>query len=86
MKYYLVKILTNAQGQDGTTIAKFDTQESAIIGYHNTLASFHNAADVLYAVVEILDEYGRVLGGKNGYTETVDHRPTPEPQPEPEET
>ena len=78
MKYYLVKILTNDKGQDGTTIAKFDTQEQAIVNYHNTLASYHNAADVLYAVVEILDEYGRVLGGDNGYREVVDHRPEPE--------
>ena len=76
-KYYLVKILTNDKGQDGTTIAKFDTQEQAIVNYHNTLASYHNAADVLYAVVEILDEYGRVLGGDNGYREVVDHRPEP---------
>ena len=82
MKFYLVKILTNAQGQDGTTIATFDAQESAIVSYHNTLAAFHNAADVLYAVVEILDEYGRVLGGENGYRETVDHRPAPEPNEE----
>lgn len=82
MKYYLVKILTNDKGQDGTTIAKFDTQEQAIVNYHNTLASYHNAADVLYAVVEILDEYGRVLGGDNGYREVVDHRPEPEPNEE----
>lgn len=75
MKYYLVKILTNAQGQDGTTIAKYDEFTAAQVGYHNTLASYHNAADVLYAVVEILDEYGRIVGG---YSEAVDHRPTPE--------
>lgn len=79
MKFYLVKILTNTQGQDGTTIAKFDSQEQAIVSYHNTLASFHNASDVLYAVVEILDEYGRIMGG---YSEIVDHRPEPEPETE----
>ena len=84
MKFYLVKILTNTQGQDGTTIANFDSKDSAVVSYHNTLASYHNAEDVLYAVVEILDEYGRVLGGDNGYRETVDHRPAPEPQPEEE--
>lgn len=77
MKYYLVKILTNSQGQDGTTIAKYDELTAAQVGYHNTLASYHNAADVLYAVVEILDEYGRIVGG---YSETVDHRPEPEPE------
>lgn len=79
MKFYLVKILTNTQEQDGTTIAKFDSQEQAIVSYHNTLASFHNASDVLYAVVEILDEYGRIMGG---YSEIVDHRPEPEPETE----
>lgn len=75
MKYYLVKILTNTQGQDGTTIAKYDELTAAQVGYHNTLTSYHNAADVLYAVVEILDEYGRIVGS---YSETVDHRPIPE--------
>lgn len=79
MKYYLVKILTNDKGQDGTTIAKYDELTAAQVGYHNTLASFHNAADVLYAVVEILDEYGRIVGG---YSETVDHRPEPTPETE----
>ena len=79
MKFYLVKILTNTDGQDGTTIAKFDTLESAQVSYHNTLASFHNASDVLYAVVEILDEYGRIVGG---CSEIVDHRPEPEPNEE----
>ena len=71
MKFYLVKILTNSAGKDGTKIEVYDNQKSAIVNYHNTLASFHNAADVLYAVVEILDEYGRII---RGFSETVDHR------------
>ena len=79
MKYYLVKILTNTAGQDGTTIVKYDELTAAQVGYHNTLASYHNAEDVLYAVVEILDEYGRIVGG---YSETVDHRPEPTPETE----
>lgn len=74
-KCYLVKILINAEGQDATSIAVFETLESAQVSYHNTLAAFHNAEDVLYAVVELLDEYGRLIGG---YTEEVDHRPEPE--------
>ena len=77
MNYYLVKILTNTAGQDGTTIAMYDELTAAQVGYHNTLASYHNAADVLYAVVEILDEYGRIVGG---YSETVDHRSEPQPE------
>lgn len=71
MKYYLVTLLTNDKGQDGSTLAKYDALENAIVAYHNTLASFHNASDVLYAVVEILDEYGRSV---KGYSEIVDHR------------
>lgn len=76
MKYYLVKLLTNTQGQDGSSLAVFNSLESAQVSYHQTLATYHNASDVLYAVVEILDEYGRIVGG---CSEIVDHRPEPEP-------
>lgn len=75
-KFYLIKELTNAQGQDSSTISVYENEDievaknNAIVAYHNTLASFHNAQDVLYAVVQIHDSYGRVLGG---YSETVDH-------------
>ena len=81
MKYYLVKLLTNSQGQDAPDISVYATLEKALVAYHNTLASFHNAEDVLYAVVEILTENGTVEN-----LEIVDHRPEPEPpQPELEE-
>lgn len=76
-KYYLVKLLTNSRGQDGSSLAKYDTLESALVGYHNTLASYHNASDVLYAVVEIINIYGTVTN-----IEIVDHRPEPEPEAE----
>ena len=79
-KFYLVKLLTNTKGEDGSSLSVFTDLDSAKVNYHNTLATYHNAQDVLYAVVEILDEYGRVVGGSNGYTEIVDHRPTPEPE------
>lgn len=79
MKYYLVKLLTNTQGQDGSSIDVYSTLESALVNYHRTLASFHNAEDVLYAVVEILNENGTVEN-----LEIVDHRPEPEPETEPE--
>ena len=74
-KFYLVKLLTNTKGQDGSSIAKYDTLENALVEYHNTLASFHNASDVLYAVVEILNLNGTVIN-----LEIVDHRPEPEPE------
>lgn len=72
MKFYLVKLLTNTAGQDAPSVDVFGKLEAAQVAYHNILAAYHNAEDVLYAVVEILDEYGRIVGG---YSETVDHRP-----------
>lgn len=71
MKYYIVTLLTNDKGQDGSELSKYDALENAVVAYHNKLASFHNASDVLYAVVEILDEYGRPI---KGYSEIVDHK------------
>lgn len=77
-KYLLIKELTNTAGQDDSKVEGLYTDlDKAIVGYHNLLATLHNADDVLYAVVMIHDMYGRVVGG---YSETVDHRePTPEP-------
>lgn len=79
MKFYLVKLLTNTAGQDGSSVDVYDSLEKAQVAYHNILASFHNAEDVLYAVVEILNE-----NGDSQIKEIVDHRPEPEPEPEPE--
>lgn len=79
MKYYLIKLLTNTAGDDGSSVDVFDSLERAQVAYHNILAAFHNADDVLYAVVEILNE-----NGDSQIKEIVDHRPKPEPEPEPE--
>jgi hypothetical protein len=76
-KFYLVKFLTNTQDQDGSSLAVYDTYENAIVAYHQTLATFHNAADVLYACVEIINSLGNIEA-----MEIVDHRPEPEPEPE----
>ena len=81
-KFYLVKLLTNTQGQDGSSLAVYSELEKAQVAYHQTLATFHNAEDVLYAVVEILDSYGRVI---NGCSEIVDHVPHPTPSETTEE-
>lgn len=80
MKHYLVKLLTNTAGQDGSTITVYPNQNAALVAYHQTLATYHNAEDVLYAVVEILNEVGNTV-----IKEIVDHKPTPEPEPEEEE-
>lgn len=77
MKFYLVKLLTNTAGQDGSSIAVYEDYEKAQIAYHNILSAYHNADDVLYAVVEILNSVG-----DSQIKEIVDHTPEPEPEPE----
>ena len=86
MKYYIVKLLTNTSGQDAPSVTVFTDDENktardkALVHYHQTLANFHNADDVLYAIVQIVNEIGNCE-----IMEKVDHRPTPEPEPTPEE-
>ena len=80
MKYYLVKLLTNSAGVDAPSIIAYsgdNAEQNARVAYHNTLAAYHYAEDVLYAVCEILNEDGDSI-----IKEIVDHRPEPEP-PEP---
>lgn len=73
--YDLIKKVTNTQGQYSCTVETFDTEQSAKVRYHQMLAAYYNADDVLYAVVLILDEYGKEL---QGFREIVDKRPAPE--------
>ena len=80
MKYYVVQLLTNTQGQDGSSVTAYSSEKDARVEYHNTLAAFHNAEDVLYAIVQIVNEYGNCE-----IMEIVDHKPTSEPEPVPEE-
>lgn len=77
MKFYLVKLLTNTAGQDGSGIAVFANLASAQVEYHNTLAAWHNAPDVLFGVAQILNEIGTSIA-----KEIVDHKPQPEPATE----
>lgn len=82
MNYYLVKIVINEEGQDGTSIEVYGSLASAQVNYHQTLASYINEPNVIHGVVEILDTYGRVVGD---FREEVNHpKPAPEPTPEPE--
>ena len=78
MNYYLVKIVINDKGQDGTSIEVYSNLNGASVAYHQTLASFINAQDVRHSGVEILDTYGRVVGN---FREEVNHYPEPEPEP-----
>ena len=77
MKYYVVKLLTNTAGQDAPSVDVYGTIEQAKVAYHNTLAAFINAEDVLYAVTMIVNEYGNV-----DMKEIVDHKVEPEPNEE----
>ena len=80
MKYYVVRLLTNTLEQDAPSIDVYGTYDAAIVAYHNILAAYHNAADVLFAVVELQNDVGNTV-----MKEIVDHRPEPEPEPKPEE-
>ena len=76
MKYFIIKLLTNTKGQDGSKIEGLYTDmEKALVGYHQLCATLHNASDVLYAVVKIENEYGNTE-----IMEVVDHRPTVVPE------
>lgn len=78
MKYYVVKLLTNTQGQDASSVTVCTTEKAARVDYHSTLAAYYNATDVLYAIVKIENEIGNC-----DIMEIVDNKPTPEPEPEP---
>ena len=76
MKYFVLKLLTNTAGEDGSKIeAVYTDKEMALYGFHNLCATLHNASDVLYAVVQLLDEYGH-----SEEMDIIDHRPTVVPE------
>ena len=75
----LIKKVTNTQGQYSCTVETFDTEQSAKVRYHQMIAAYYNASDVLYAVALILDEYGKEL---SDFREIVDKKPAPEPTEE----
>lgn len=72
-KYNIIKFITNTAGQYSADVsATFDELEKAKVNYHQTLATLHNASDVLTATVKIEDEYGFEV---MGFVEVVDHTP-----------
>ena len=77
--FYLISLVTNTQGQYSETVNHYEGSDLAKKNYHTKLAAFYNAADVLYGVVVILDEYGKEL---QGFREIVDKRPAPVPTEE----
>ena len=85
-RYYLVKMVVNTAGQDAPSIDVYPNRNNALTSYHNILAAYYNADDVLYAIVEIINIHGNII-----FSEIVDKipvpvpEPTPEPEPEPNE-
>lgn len=82
MKYNVESYITNTSDQYVAKVeATYDDNlEGAAVKYHQLLSTYHNAPDVLVAVVKIVDEFGNPM---DNFREEVDHRPEPEPEPEP---
>lgn len=72
MLYNVVEFIRNtANAYSAKVAATYDNLEGAAVKYHQDLADFHNASDVLLATVKIEDEYGHEV---SGFFEVVDHR------------
>lgn len=82
MKYNVLTFVTNTQNQYAAAVNSTydDNLKGAKVNYHQLLAAFENADDVLVASVKIVDEYGNRV---DGFDEIVDNTPKPEPE-EPE--
>lgn len=78
-RYYVACQLTNDKDQDASTITMHESLESAKVEFHGKCRSFFNAADVKYAVVQILNAIGTRVD-----IETIDHIPQPESETEAE--
>ena len=78
-KFYVTRYLTNDKGQDGSGLSMFtgstedEARTQALVNFHQTCAAYHNASDVLYALVKIENYKGDFVDG-----EIIDHRPTEE--------
>lgn len=71
MKYNVVEFIRNtADDYVAKVAATYDNLKSAIVKYHQDLATFHNADDVKVATVKIVDEFGHEVPS---YFEVVDH-------------
>lgn len=77
-KFYVTRYLTNDKGQDGSGLSVFtgetedEAKKNALVNFHQTCATYHNASDVLFAVVKVENYKGDFVKG-----EIIDHRPAP---------
>lgn len=64
MKYNVLSFITNTQNQySASVVATYDNIDGAKVKYHQLLASLHNASDVLFASVKLVNEYGNDVSG-----------------------
>ena len=84
MAFYVQCLVTNQQLQETATIDIKGDWDVARSFWHSKCTTYINNKDtVLKAVVSILNEDGRVVGGDK-YMETIQNPPIPQPEPEPE--
>ena len=77
---YLLKLVTNTQGQHAPSVEVSDSLDYLKVKYHQTLASYYNAPDVAKGVVSILDDNGRTIPS---FTEIVVHQVEPNDEDDP---
>ena len=75
--YNVLKFIRNTQNQYVASVNTYSELDKAKVFYHQTLASFYNADDVLVASVKIENEFGYPV---DGFMEIIDHTPEPEPE------
>lgn len=66
-KYFTVKLTENLSGGVAQTITAFNTYKEAESQWRDDLSKVGGNPQTAYAIFEILDMYGRVMGG-NYYT------------------
>lgn len=74
---YLLKLVVNQENQHAPSVEYKEDPTSAKVAYHNTLAAYHNAPDVKFAVVALVSDNGLQL---KEFTEVVEH-PSDEDDP-----
>ena len=75
MKYAVIQC---SNGIFSVAAEGFTDPEKAIPTFADIMKAFHNANDVEYAYVAIVDENYNVYGN---YKDVTNRRPTPEPEP-----
>ena len=80
MEFFVIEIVKNTQGQYApiSGVVKSDLN-SAMVYYHQKMATFMNAADVAYAEILVKNS-----AGGTHVDDVFKREPEPQPEPEPE--